>query len=181
MQAFRGAPPFSQLPRGSIKHLSHARKKARKLVHHGVSLFHWFGLASEPSASRFASSECRGELKQILGLFLGLPSPFSLLIHIWILLLTSMSTTLAGPPLPLTDRMLPISYLLISALCLCHGPFSVSSVFYVVVFYARVLCFHHFHSPLSFFQLPHTPLKFISCTYAYVCVHPTILIHWVLF
>lgn len=105
----------------------------------------------------------------------------SLLIHIWILLLTSMSTTLAGPPLPLTDRLLPISYLLISALCLCCGPFSVSSVFYVVVFYAWVLCFHHFHSPLSFFQLPHTPLKFISYTYACICVHPTILIHLGLF
>lgn len=92
-----------------------------------------------------------------------------LLIHIWILLLTSMSTTLAGPPLPLTDRMPPMSYLLISALCLCRGPFSVSSVFYVVVFYAWVLCFHHFHSPLLLSITPHSPQIHIIHICVYMC------------
>lgn len=75
MWAFKGAPHFSQLPRVRIKHLSHVRNEAWKLMHHAVSLPLFQGLTSESAASRLASSECRGEPKQTLGLSLGFLSP----------------------------------------------------------------------------------------------------------
>lgn len=138
MQAFRGAPPFSQLSRGSIKHLSHARKKARKLVHHGVSLFHWFGLASEPAASRFASSECRGEPKQILGLFLGLPLPshpyMDITAHLHVYHPSWASTAFDWPAalyiLSAHFRPVPLPWSLLSKQCfLCCSVLCMSTVF----------------------------------------------------
>lgn len=155
MQAFTGAPPFSQLPRGrSIKHLSQARKEARKLIHRGASLSIDLALQVNrqlPGLPPQNAGMCQNRFwVYSLGSLLLPPH-----IYVWILLLIYMSTILLGLPLPLTDWMLPIPYLLISALCLCHGALSVSSVFYVLVFYA--LHFHHFHTPSPSFNNPTLP------------------------